>query len=57
MVSSGSPLLLGLTETTFAGVDRSDWEKRMRICMRTVTMARQDAEKVRPFHEDKKEEP
>ena len=50
-------MVLGLAGVTLAGVDRSDWEKRMRICMRTVTMARQDAENVRPFHEDNKAEP
>lgn len=56
VVCSSSLLFLGFDGTTLAGVERSDWEKRIKICIRTVTIPKPNAENAMPFHEDKSED-
>lgn len=41
--------------TTLAGVDRSDCENWIKICIRIVTTAKATAENVKPFHDENSE--
>lgn len=49
--------LLGFVGATLAGVDRSDLENWIKNCIRSVTIAKPNTEKVMPFHEEKSEDP
>ena len=47
-------LSFGLAGATLAGVERSDWEERIKICIQRVMMPRPSADNAMPFHEEKR---
>lgn len=47
--AAGGALALGLEGATLAGVDRSDWEKRTKTCIITVTSSKIAADIAIPF--------
>jgi hypothetical protein len=55
-VSEGFPSFLVFAGATLAGVERSDWENRIKMCIRTVTTAKPDTVNAIPLREDKRED-